>query len=121
MSSFVDRWSEAWGNPDPDKVRKLADPAIVIEWPGAGEPIVGADAWGARVARMLERFPDLRLEVTEHAERDDTSFISWRAHATVRGTAVQWQGIDRMHLRNGVVTRSLVVFDTAPMAALGAV
>jgi hypothetical protein len=89
----------------------------VLSWPGLAEPIRGAEAWTQRVAGMVERFPDLRLEVTGHASRDDLVFISWRAHATAAGTAIEWQGIDRMRLRDGVVAESLVVFDTGPFPA----
>ncbi|MDO3703287.1 nuclear transport factor 2 family protein [Micromonospora sp. C28SCA-DRY-2] len=117
MPDFVERWAAAWGDPTPEKIRTLSDPDIVLTWPGLAEPIRGADAWASRVAGTLQRFPDLRLEVTDHAQRDDLLFISWRARATVAGVAIEWQGIDRMRMRDGVVTESLVAFDTAPLRA----
>jgi hypothetical protein len=117
VTDFIERWAAAWSEPTPDKIRGLTDPDIVMSWPGLAEPIRGAEAWATRVAGTLQRFPDLRLEVTEHAQRDDVMFVSWRAHATIDGVATKWQGIDRMRLRNGVVTESLVAFDTAPLRA----
>lgn len=117
MTDFVDRWATAWGSPTPEKIRTLTDSEIVLTWPGLPEPIRGADAWVARVAGTLDRFPDLRLEVTDYAQRDDLLFISWRARATVGGVETEWQGIDRMRMRNDVVVESLVAFDTAPLRA----
>ncbi|MGC9668645.1 nuclear transport factor 2 family protein [Planosporangium sp. 12N6] len=117
MNGFVERWTAAWASPTPEKIRTLTDPDIVLTWPGLAEPIRGADAWVNRVAGTLDRFPDLRLEVTGHAQRDDLLFISWRAHATVGGAATEWQGVDRMRMRNGVVVESLVAFDTAALRA----
>jgi SnoaL-like protein len=117
MPDIVDQWAAAWDSPTPDKVRSLTDPDIVLTYPGLPEPIRGVDAWAARVAGMLERFPDLRLEITDHAQRDDMVFISWRGHATVGGVSIEWEGIDRMRMRNGVVVKSLVAFDTAPLRA----
>ena len=117
MNDFIGRWAAAWGAPTPSAVSALAADDIKLSWPGTPEPIEGAPAWAARVAAMLDRFPDLRLEVTGHAWRDDLVFISWQGRATVGGTTVTWPGIDRMRLLDGRVTESLVAFDTSPLRA----
>ena len=114
---FVQQWADAWARPDPAAIDALADPAIRVRWPGRDEPITGADDWGKQVARLRERLPDLRLEVTGHAVGDGVTFISWRARATVAGRPAEWQGIDRMRLRDGRVAEALVVFDSAALTA----
>ncbi|MFF5208390.1 nuclear transport factor 2 family protein [Streptosporangium sp. NPDC000396] len=116
---FVTRWAAFWNAPDPARLDTLTDPDIVLRWPGQPEPIRGRQAWSAQVAGALQRFPDLRLEVTGHAFNDDLSFISWRATATANGEVISWEGIDRMRLKNGVVVDSMVAFDTAGLRPAG--
>ncbi|GII57195.1 hypothetical protein Pth03_55840 [Planotetraspora thailandica] len=113
MSDFVNRWAAFWSAPDPDRVHTLAAPGIVLRYPGQAEPIRGIEAWKARVASVVERFPDVRLEITHHATSGDLCFISWRATATSEGTPISWEGIDRMLLKDGVVVDSMVAFDPA--------
>src|SRR5690348_13510822 len=115
MTTFVQQWTDAWGAPDPARIGELCAPDVELTWPGQTDPIRGQDAWRARVAAVLTRFPDLTLTPTAHTPRDDVVFISWRAEATVAGTRVSWPGIDRMRLANGVVAESLVTFDTAAL------
>ncbi|WP_052390381.1 nuclear transport factor 2 family protein [Streptomyces sp. NRRL B-24484] len=114
---FVERWAAFWAAPDPAGLDGLSAPDIVLEWPGREEPIRGLDAWRQQVAGALARFPGLVLEVVADAADGDTSFVAWRAAASVDGRAVHWQGVDRMELRDGLVVRSVVVFDTAPLRA----
>ncbi|AYG04622.1 nuclear transport factor 2 family protein [Gryllotalpicola protaetiae] len=113
MTDFVDRWAAFWAAPNPDGVETIADEGIVLRYPGVPEPMTGVDAWKERVASIVERFPDVRLDVTYHATVDDLCFISWRASATSQGRAISWEGTDRMLLRNGRVIDSMVAFDTS--------
>ncbi|TCN44164.1 SnoaL-like protein [Kribbella orskensis] len=117
MPDFVNRWATFWSQPTPEAVRELTHPDIVLRWPGQAAPITGADAWAARVAGTIARFPDLRLEVTGHAQEGETLFISWRGFATVNDEPAEWEGIDRMTIRDGVVVDSLVAFDTTALRA----
>jgi len=113
MNDFVERWAAFWAAPDPDAVHAIADEGIVLRYPGVTEPMTGIDAWKERVASIVERFPDVRLDVTHHATVDDLCFISWRASATSQGRPISWEGTDRMLLRNGRVIDSMVAFDTS--------
>jgi len=117
MTEFVDRWAAFWSAPDPARVGELAASEIELRYPGLAEPVRGVEAWRDRVASIVERFPDIRLTVTEHAAVGDVCFVSWRGSATVGGKPIAWEGIDCMHLRDGVVVDSLVAFDTAPLRA----
>ena len=113
MSDFVDRWASFWAAPTPDGVDAIADEDIVLRYPGVPEPLTGIAAWKERVASIVERFPDVRLDVTHHATVDDLCFISWRASATSQGTPISWEGTDRMLLKDGRVVDSMVAFDTS--------
>jgi hypothetical protein len=115
MTEFVDRWAGFWTAPDPARVADLAAPGIELRYPGLSEPLHGVEAWRDRVASIVERLPDIRLTVTDHATTGDLCFISWRGTATVGGHPISWEGIDRMRLRDGLVVDSLVAFDTAAL------
>ncbi|MFD9128453.1 nuclear transport factor 2 family protein [Kitasatospora sp. NPDC059571] len=110
---FVARWAAFWAAPDPARTGELSAPGIVLHWPGRPEPLRGIEAWSAQVAAALDRLPDLRLAVVDHAAGRDGCFIAWRASATVAGRRLEWEGVDRMALSDGLVTASTVVFDTA--------
>jgi hypothetical protein len=113
VTDFVDRWAAFWAAPAPDGVDAIADEHIVLRYPGIPEPLTGIAAWKERVESIVERFPDVRLDVTHHATVGDLCFISWRASATSQGVAVSWEGTDRMLLKDGRVVDSMVAFDTA--------
>ncbi|MFI5897011.1 nuclear transport factor 2 family protein [Actinoplanes sp. NPDC051513] len=117
MMDFVDRWAGFWSAPDPARVDDLAAPEIELRYPGLAEPLRGVEAWRDRVASIVDRFPDIRLTVTDHAAAGDLCFVSWRGNATVNGKSLSWEGIDRMRLRDGLVVDSLVAFDTAALRA----
>ncbi|WP_405012709.1 nuclear transport factor 2 family protein [Kitasatospora sp. NBC_01539] len=110
---FVARWAAFWAAPDPAAIDGLSAPDIVMHWPGRAEPIRGIEQWRAQAAGALDQLPDLRLAVVAHARDGATSFVAWRATATVGGAPLQWEGVDRMTLRDGLVAESTVVFDTA--------
>ncbi|MEV8093724.1 nuclear transport factor 2 family protein [Kitasatospora sp. NPDC085879] len=114
---FVARWAAFWAAPEQARLGGLAASDIVLRWPGRPEPIRGLAAWAEQVAGALARFPDLRLEVVADAASGGTSFIAWRAAATVDGRPLRWEGVDRMELRDGLVAESTVVFDTAALRA----
>jgi hypothetical protein len=65
--------------------------------------------------RVLQRLPDLRLEVTDHATNGATAFISSRARATVGGAPMGWTGTDRVVVRDGRSVVMEVIYDTAPI------
>ena len=72
-----------------------------------------ADQYPAHVARILELFPDLRLEVVDHAPTADGVMIAWRAHATVGSSPREWSGVDRLVLRDGRVAGGEITYDSA--------
>ncbi|MDQ3735199.1 MAG: nuclear transport factor 2 family protein [Actinomycetota bacterium] len=112
-ASFVERFQQVWAHPQPDAFATLVTPDAVAAWPGL-EPIRGLD-YPKHIAGLLALAPDLRLDVTEHAEAGEVTFISWQAQATVNGQPLSWTGIDRFRLRDGRATEVLVACDTLPL------
>ncbi|GIG71335.1 nuclear transport factor 2 family protein [Phytomonospora endophytica] len=115
--AFLANWRTFWADPSPERAGTLAHPELVMSFPGQAAPISGVDGWRERVAGLLARFPDLRLEPTHAASNDEGyMFISWRGTATLAGEVRTFEGVDRMLLVDGLVKETLVAFDTAVFA-----
>lgn len=112
-AGFVERFERFWANPDPDRVSELVAPDAVASWPGM-DPIRGTE-YPEHIARILALAPDLRLDVSAHAQAGEVVFISWRARATAGGEALEWTGIDRFRLRDGRAVEGLIAYDTLPL------
>ncbi len=117
-SPMVEGFARFWANPDPKVLPPLLAEDVVGHFPGDAEPVRGRDAYVAWIARLLELLPDLRLEVAEHATNGEFHFIRWIARATGAKGPFEFSGIDRIRVRDGLVTENYVVFDTARFAAL---
>ena len=78
------------------------------------DPVSGTE-YPQHMARILELVPDLRLEVTDHAEAGEMVFISWRARASAGTETLEWSGIDRFRVQDGKAVEALIAYDTAPL------
>jgi SnoaL-like polyketide cyclase len=107
----VDHWAALWANPHPQLAGRVVTPDVVVHWPGAAEPVRGVTAYKQRIAEMLDRIPDLRLTVTEHAGNGDFLFVRWTVHGTDVNRSVQLSGVDRLHLRDGLVKEIRIYCD----------
>lgn len=58
----VDSFAQFWAHPDPSLVRHAIHADVVGYWPGTAEPVVGLVAYADRIAKVIARIPDLRLE-----------------------------------------------------------
>ena len=59
------------------------------------------------LADLLQRLPDLRLEVAEHATNGDVTFVRWIMHATGAHGPFELSGVDRIRLRDGLVCENV--------------
>jgi ketosteroid isomerase-like protein len=100
-----------WANPDPDRIGTGVAHDAVAYWPGRETPIRGAEGYVRPLRAILERLPDLRLEVAEHASNDDTVFIRWIARATDAGRPLEFTGVDIVRHRNGEVVGNRIFCD----------
>jgi predicted SnoaL-like aldol condensation-catalyzing enzyme len=114
----VAHWSAFWAKPDASLAARVAIPEVVGDWPGDPAPVRGKDAYRDRIAQVLERVPDLHLEVAESAEDGDVIFIHWVAHGTGANGPFQMDGIDRILLEDGLVKENVIRYDAATFDAL---
>jgi len=115
---MVEGFARFWANPSPAVLPPLLAEDVVGHFPGEAEPVRGRDAYVRKIARFLEMFPDLRLEVADHATNGGHHFIRWIARATGVNGPFEFTGVDRIEVRDGLVTENYVVFDSARMQQL---
>jgi len=110
----VEHFAAFWDAPDLSQAGVVLHPEVSGDWPGDPEPVRGLDAYVERIAEVLDRVPDLRLDVLEHAENDDVLFIHWRATGTGRTGPFEFDGVDRIRIgADGRVVDNVIRFDTA--------
>jgi SnoaL-like domain len=114
----IEHWAAFWANPHPDLAGRIVTPDVVGHCPGDAETVRGATRYKRRVARLLERIPDLRLEVAEHATNGDFLFVRWIAHGTGPDGAFTFSGVDRIQLRDGLVKEIRTYYDPANLPAV---
>jgi hypothetical protein len=113
----VDAFAAFWDAPDlTNATAALADDAVA-HWPGE-EPVRGSGPYVERLQRLLDRVPDLRLEVAEHAQNGEHLFIRWIARGTGAAGPFQFTGIDRIEVENGLVKENYIRYDSAELESL---
>jgi ketosteroid isomerase-like protein len=106
---LVERYRAGWFGHDVDAIMATVSADIVFHNLTAGERVEGAEAFRAHVAGIHERWPDLRFE--EHAIylAAETGVAEWTARATTPdGRRLEWDGIDVINCRNGLIARNAV-------------
>lgn len=114
----VDRFAAFWAKPDAAMVPRALAPDVTGYWPGAAEPVRGIAQYTARIAALLAMVPDFRLELAEHAENGDCVFLRWIAHGTWNGAPVDFTGVDRVRVRDGLVAENRIFCDHPLVHAL---
>jgi len=113
--AIVERFAQRWQRPIADELRDLmhADTRNLIP-----PMTVPADRQGVveHFRQVLQRLPDLRVEVVRWAPTGDAVLIEWRARASVGGEALEWQGVDRFNVRGDRMYQAQVYWDTRAVA-----
>ena len=75
----------------------------------AGERVEGAAAFRAHVCGIHDRWPDLSFEEHGLYLAADTAVAEWTARATAEdGRRLEWDGIDVINCRDGLIARNAV-------------
>ncbi len=109
VARLVERYRAGWFGHDLELIMEVVGDDIVFENVTAGERVEGAAAFRAHVAGIHERWPDLAFE--EHALylAADTGLAEWIARATAPdGRRLEWDGIDVINCRDGLIVRNAV-------------
>jgi ketosteroid isomerase-like protein len=106
---LVERYRAGWFGHDVDGIMAVVSDDIVFHNVTTAERVEGAAAFRAHVTDIHQRWPDLGFE--EHAlyVASDTGVAEWTARATAAdGRRLEWDGIDVINCRDGLITRNAV-------------
>ena len=106
---LVERYRAGWFGHDVDGIMAVVSDDIVFHNVTTGERVEGAAAFRAHVTQIHQRWPDLGFE--EHALyiATDTGVVEWTAQATAAdGRRLEWDGIDVINCRDGLIARNAV-------------
>lgn len=113
--ALVDRFASIWSQPDLNGLRSLMHEDTRNLIPPMTEP-ADRDGVLAQFGATLQQLPDLTISVTRWAPTGDAVMIEWRAHATVAGRAISWEGVDRFNIRGDRMYAAQVYWDTRQLA-----
>ena len=116
----VERYRDGWFAYDVEAILAVVSDDVVLHDVFRGERVEGAAALRAFVDGTRDRLPDLSL--VEHALHiaDDTGVSEWTARATAPdGRRIEWDGVDVITCRDGLVVRDAAYSSGATPRVLG--
>jgi len=105
LERVIERYNDAWNAQDLDAIVALHAPGMVFENHTAGERAEGEDV-RSHLARIFEKWPDLRFDSRRLYARDGLVVSEWTATATdADGRRLEWDGVDIFPFRDGLILR----------------
>lgn len=105
--SLIERHDAGWSAQDLDAVMSCYSDEIVFHNHTAAEDaVVGAAAVRAHLAGIFDRWPDMAFSSRRLYVTDEVCTSEWTANATTAdGRRIEWDGVDVMPIKDGVITR----------------
>jgi ketosteroid isomerase-like protein len=114
-SAFVERFAEAWGASDVERLLALLADDIVLKQPILPTSVGKAAARDA-FTRLFVAFPNLTADVHRWAaEGSDLVFIEFTLNCDFGGRELSWSAVDRFRLRDGLALERVSYFDALPL------
>jgi ketosteroid isomerase-like protein len=118
---LLELYRAGWFAHDVDAIMAVVSDDVVFHNVTAGERVEGAAAFRAHVAGIHERWPDMRFE--EHHGfyiAAEAGVAEWTARATAPdGRHLEWDGIDVINCRGGLIVRNAVYSSAHAARVLG--
>ncbi|HEY7731754.1 MAG TPA: nuclear transport factor 2 family protein [Gaiellaceae bacterium] len=106
VRALIARHDAAWNDQDVDAVVASYTDDVVFQNHTAGEPpVAGEDAVREHIAGIFERWPDLRFSSRRLYVTDGLCVSEWTARATRDDRRLEWDGVDVMPIRDGLIAR----------------
>jgi beta-alanine degradation protein BauB len=116
-ATLIQRHDAAWNAQDLDAVMACYTDDVVFQNHTAGEsPVEGKDAVRSHIGGIFERWPDMRFSSRRLYLAEGICTSEWTARASARdGRLLEWDGVDVMPLRDGLIARK-DVYSTSHIA-----
>ena len=111
---FMERFTYAWTNRDPNGFLDAFAPDGVVYHPTMSAP-KRHEEMHDYFARLFAVAPDVELRVNHWAATGDVVLIEWTMEATYGAERVGWSGADRFTLRGDRAIEGVAYFDTMRM------
>lgn len=110
---FLAAYKAGWADPASGALAGIWAEDAVMMHPELAEPMQGRAAIMAYLTDILRIVPDLSVTPLASAANGSTVFVHFKARATVAGEPIEWEGVDRFELGDGVAVAGRGFFDTA--------
>lgn len=114
-AAFVERFGAAWADPTPEGLAALLAEDGVLQQPLTPR-LVGRAAWRDEFARTQSVMPDIHATVNRWSVAGDHLYVDLTLAATFGGRPLAWNLVDRITLRDGLVTERIAYFDGLALA-----
>jgi ketosteroid isomerase-like protein len=113
-SEFVERFANAWGASDVDRLLALLADDVVLRQPMVPTTVGKAAARDA-FTRLFVAFPGLTATVHRWAAEGELTFIEFTLRSSFGGRELSWPAVDRFLLRDGLAAERVSYFDALPL------
>ena len=114
---FFERFKSFWAAPTGARVSELIAPEATIHFAGQGT-FSGAEYVDV-MAGLLASFEELKVVPVDCAGNGDVLYIHWRTSAVINSERIEYPGIDRFRLFDGMAVEEYIIYDTAVLPADG--
>lgn len=112
---FFERFKSFWAAPTGARVAELIAPDAIIHFSGQGA-FSGAEYIDV-MAGLLASFEGLEVVPVDCAGNGDVLYIYWKTSAIINGERVEYPGVDRFRLVDGMAVEEHIIYDTAVLRA----
>lgn len=108
---FYERFKSFWAAPSGPRVAELIASNATIHFSGAGT-FSGLEYIDA-MQGMLDSMVDLKVTPIDCAGDGERLYIFWKASTVIDGNLIEYLGVDRFNIVNGMAIEEHVIFDSA--------
>ena len=106
-----ERFKSLWAAPTGPRVAKLIAPDATIHFAGQGT-FSGADYIDV-MSGLLASMDGLKVVPVDCAGNGDLLYIHWRTSVVINGERIEYPGVDRFRLADGMAIEEYIIYDTA--------
>ena len=114
---FFERFKSFWAAPTGARVAELIAPDATVHFAGQGT-FTGAEYIDV-MAGLLASFEELQVVPVDCAGNGEILYIHWRTSAMIEGKRIEYPGVDRFRLVDGMAVEEYIIYDTAVLQADG--
>lgn len=108
---FFERFKSFWAAPTGPKVADLISPEAVIHFSGQGT--FSGTQYIDVMSGLLASMEGLQVTPIDCAGNGDILYIHWKTSVILEGKQIEYPGVDRFRLRDGMAVEEHILFDTA--------